>query len=367
MNKSINTDLRNKTSPVAPAAKQATSRPSSIAGFSGNLPLSPGAFAPNASNLTPTERKMLTAAGWKEGQMIPTNLPAILAAEVDEMLSSSQTMLADPKTPPFVPPTPIPFDELPLNKQKEIMEAIAKVSAPPNKPAENPAANEGRVIEVVNTRKITKPIPPATTEPIVVEEKKEETSTAGGAAVDINCEHCGWPKGTSDIIATKEDKYGFMQAILGQTRFVKTYKLFDGKMLVSFRSLTTEESDLIFRQLAIDVKKERITNSTDYMFNMINYRVVCGLSKIESDNTGPIVLPEISQYKVDGDDAFQPQSANKDTKLFEITPHVINTALPQESIRRLVVNHFARFQRLVEHLEARIDDEGFWMATEPQH
>jgi hypothetical protein len=396
MNKKIITDLRKKQPPVAPS-----SRTANLPGFKGTLPTKMGTLISGDVHLTAAEEKMLKAAGWQPGQAIPTNIGGILEEERTRLQEEAQTALAaSPSTPEFKPPQEIAWEDLTAEKRQEIMQELISAQEklkfqgyaqiPGAAPGINRAISQANdaaydefqkgQIQVVNSKKppqvvhghqelIEKsirqapinqsqtPVPPTVSEESTV-------ASAGAAELPQNCDHCGWQYGVPDVIATQEDKYNFEQAVLGlgTNRFYKTYKLFDGKLHVTFRTLTSKESDLVYRQVALDNKKGRVENMQAYYLALMNYRLACSLDKIQSSD-GTLSLPEISEYKVDG---IELKEKDADTQLVEVSDHIIETAVPQESIRRVVINKLAHFHRLVEHLEARIEDEGFWNATEGQ-
>lgn len=367
----VNTDLR---TPAAVPSK----RKANLPGFTGILPFAPGKVISGQAQLTDMEKKMLKDAGWEEGQPIPNNIPEIIN-EQERLKNELRTALpASPDTPPFKPPKEINFDDLAPEVQQGIMKSIehAKQQLDNQK---NQASSED-TIEIVDSRK-TKPTgyldnPSATellnqtlaSDKIVPDPNPKNTDkvvAAGGAEKATNCAHCGWPVDIEDIEPSVEDKYNFLQAVLGQNRFNKTYKLLDGKLIVVLRTLTTNESDMLFRQLALDLKKERIESSADYYQKMMQYRLICCLERVELEKTGPLVCPEINEYSLDKPDIKTP-AKDLDTPLYKILPHILETVLPQDSLCKVLIVQLARFMRLVEHLEARIDSEGFWSATEEQ-
>lgn len=362
--KSIKTDLRSKTLTQAPpgASDEFKIIPGGMKGLTGQLPMPVGTPVSNIK-LTDYEKEVLKAAGWKEGEPIPPNMPKIITASRKHAMDESQTELpASPDTPAFQPPKLVAFEDLPAEKQIEMTEAVksfgknmydktikfgkTKTDSVDEAPI---VTNDPNTIEVVDTRK-----------QVTGNESLHGDNNADHPA---NCPHCGWPVNTPDVAATDEDKYAFIQSILGQIRFTKKYKLFGGKLSVEFRSITSTESDMVFRQMALDSKNGKIDTTADYYFYLMNYRLSCSLAKIESTELGNVKLPEISEYLVD-----QPVADGKvvDTPLVKIFDHITETVLPQESVRRIVVNQLARFQRLIEHLEVRVDDEDFWNATEAQ-
>lgn len=371
----LNTDLRKQKVQTSPSGTQAAqSRIANLPGFRGALPLPQGGVV-NRKVFTEYEKKLLKEAGWKEGEPVPGTLASIIAEEQKRIAAEMDILPVSPDTKPFKPPTLVNFSDLSPEKQQQLMEEIRKakdqLSVLPPMQGAGPGINEALAIaqqpslEVVDSRKqeFKQEIPELPDNPFK-EDTKNSIPSAGGDAQLVNCPHCGWQLDIPDVEATTEDKYSFMQSILGQIRFKKTYPLFGGKMHVTFRSLTSEESDMVYRQLSLDIKNNKIDGMSDYYQFLMYYRIVCGLEKLDSDESGPIDCPEVSEYQLDGPD---PKNKTPDTPLVEVTKLLLKEVLKHESIRRVLVAAFARFTRLIEHLEARIEDADFWSATEVPH
>lgn len=346
----INTDLRKKL--PTPVPEDQEKRTLNMPGFSGTLPLKPGKIVNGRVALTDQERELLQQAGVKlHADTGNADRDANVIAERTRITEEGKFVLpANPNTPPLKLPKEIDISELPLAQQQQIFKSIEeaqkKLEATPLGHLTNPSLSD----LITQSKKY------ADKSVTVEEEKVEIKSEAGSVGVSTNCSHCGWPSNVEDVTATTEDKYNFIQSVLGQIRFKKTYRLLDDRLRVTFRSITSFEADLIFRQLSLELKNGKLETTTQYYENMLTYNLICSLDKIESDQTGVIECPEIKDYKVDVN--------NENTCLVSIAPIVLETALPINSTRRSIIVQMARFTRLLEHLEARIDDEGFWKATE---
>jgi hypothetical protein len=376
--KKINTDLRRKVAPAATDVdKKEYKRIAGLPNFTGNLPLGTGSVISSKSVLTEAEKRMLKAAGWEEGQPVPVDLSKTVTDAQEEIMRESTELKPDASLYTLKTPKEVPFESLSEDRQAEIIRSLkeakeslgtGRVSIPKEPMVEVTDSRRKAVLKDQPTfgdlMTITrKEATPENTE--VKPAPVEESMTAGAATTkETNCSHCNWPHGKEDVVATSDDKYQFLIATLGQNRFAKQYKLFDGKLFVTFRTMTSEESDLVYRQLAVDMKKGRIDGGAEYYFKLVTYRLACSLERIDSAETGPLVLPPVSEYKTDSDNNLF--NLDEDTKMLEVTTTVLSQAVPQESLRKVIANCFARFGRLVEHLEARVDDEGFWTATEGQ-
>ncbi len=194
-------------------------------------------------------------------------------------------------------------------------------------------------------------------EPESVEEKPV---SAGGAELPTNCQHCGWKLNVPENEPSREDRLSFLASVLGQTRWRKEYTFMDGGAAVIFRTLTTEEADLAFTQTAFDAQSGKILDEDRYFRTLMDYRLAMSLEKLRlKDKT--ILVPEIgsSEYKTD----TPPKGA---TKLIYVLPWIYDNVLSTEQLRRIAGSNLFRFQRLVEQLEARVDDQDFWKATGAQ-
>ena len=94
-----------------------------------------------------------------------------------------------------------------------------------------------------------------------------------------------------------------MQSILGGIRFKKVYSLFDDKYKITFRALTSKESDLAYRQIVIDGQKDfqgRALGGTDFYWrNLQAYRMAMSLERIESVQYGAIEIPTLEEAEIE--------------------------------------------------------------------
>jgi hypothetical protein len=175
------------------------------------------------------------------------------------------------------------------------------------------------------------------------------------------CPRCGWDmRQKFEVQPTDRDKEDFLATLLGGTRFKKSYELFGGKIVVTFRGLLADENKLIYRQLVLDQKENKVTTEAEWFVQMMDYRLSCSLEDIK-DKKGKVisVVPELSEM---------PFTQNPDkpleTALVKQLEFVSTTILAQEVTRRLVATHLRQFQRLVEALEAMAIEPSFWNGIE---
>jgi hypothetical protein len=180
---------------------------------------------------------------------------------------------------------------------------------------------------------------------------------AGGAAERLFCSHCGHDQSrTDDTEITDEDKLRFVQAVLGQKRFEKEYRMLGGSLVVGFRTLTNEETDMAFTQAAYDVQSGVVAEIDQYFRTVSDYRLALGLRRLDLPETKHH-LPELWGYTT-------PEPPKNTTKLKYIVPFIYDRILVSETLRRACNAAFVRFNRLVEKLEAHIDHSNFWPAID---
>lgn len=179
-----------------------------------------------------------------------------------------------------------------------------------------------------------------------------------------NCQHCGWDLKKNDLVTvTEDDKQDFVQSILGGIRFKKIYSLFDDKYKITFRALTSKESDIAYRQIVIDGQKDfqgRVLGGTDFYWrNLQAYRMVMSLESIESIQYGRIEVPTIDEADIDGTAGKHLQE-----KLVPFLNYILDTYLPLESIRSVVGHAYFEFQSLCDKLQVMAESPTFWKAIE---
>jgi hypothetical protein len=191
---------------------------------------------------------------------------------------------------------------------------------------------------------------------VAVEEKPAEQSPAPGfdtPPLQHNyCPRCGWDTALPhDVKISDADKEDFLISVLGNTRFKKTYELFGGKMVVHFRSVTAEENEQIYRQIALDQQSGVIETRGEWVIKLLNYRMACALEKVTTSD-GKILhaFDELDTTKKDKDQ----------TTILPAYDKMAATVLAQEATRRLLGVHLREFSRLTEALEAMALEPSFW-------
>jgi len=184
---------------------------------------------------------------------------------------------------------------------------------------------------------------------------------AGGAPSPIFCPRClhdvrePW-----ELVPDDADKQQFMGAILGGTRFTKTIAVMDGQLQITYRSLTSDETDLVFKQLGIDTRQGKILDDGQYFMQLQAYRLVMSVSRFENANNECLVeIPSIHEIDI------PEEMLGHDTRLVPMVDWFNKEAVPHESLRRMVAQHHRLFQRLVETLEVMTAEPDFWKGIRP--
>lgn len=275
----------------------------------------------------------------------------------------------------------VDIDELPPEKQQELREFAAKAGRAQLSAAEleklirpgmNPSVadairqagggeTQGRprfeaesVMDQLR-EKVAAKAPPSQDEeePAPAEPKHEHASG--------QCPRCKWDLGSEKPPEPSSDDMAvFLAAILGDNRFVKSYKLFGGKLGVAFRSLTTQQGDLVLKQLAQDSQRGLVADRADFMRLFWDYRLCLSLLWYEVDTDRTDAAEAVDQYLEgmfgDGDATPLPTLLQRMQRC---------APLNEETVWRLVSQTYRnRFQALLDGLEYKANDPSFSDAIE---
>jgi hypothetical protein len=322
-------------------------------GFKGTLPFQPGTINPDAD--MPTEV-------FREEERIRA-----------EPIVTPETQ----KRKAIKPPPVVDIDDLPEEKQQEVLQTVkTMLSRPPKEDTfipRGPGIAEARAHAMHAAAKTTakinaaqaapapqpKPAAPPPPPPPVEEDEQDvpESSvpdTPPVAEPQVCC-HCGWPTASKEWCnPTKHDKQFFVAAVLGQKRFVKEYNLLGGQMRVGFRALTVEENDLIIKQLVQDWNDGKISGPAHSVAEATKYQLALALDSVET-NVGPLSLPTLEEYDCD-----EPPTG---TILPQVVDYINKHAMPTETIRRIVSKAYGHFIETQSKLEAMAESSDFWKTT----
>jgi hypothetical protein len=334
-------------------------------GSQNGLPLSVGSFIPS-----PDEAETLAKFGWKPGDPVPANFAKTyalaMAAAEQEANTFDPNYFKDVKGIVGQPSNPIDVNDLPPAKQQELAEALKL------------AKYQKEVLDKSTTSRVENFAPGVreaiqeAQKPITVEDdldqisdsnhesKSDQIDQAGATNLLKNCPHCGWDLSRDkDIVPSQEDKIGWLICMEGNKRFTKQYSLLGGTVSVIFRVLTSKESDLAWRQTAIDAKRSPMAGQDEYWRNLMTYRMVMAIEKVTSRSGGPVENPPIHEWDIPSDCV---QSG--DTRLPTYLTAITDDLLSLDSMRRVIGNAFHEFGLLVEKLEVLSSDDSFWQGIE---
>lgn len=387
-----------------PAASQSTLRPEQLPG-EGRPPLEPGKV-----HMTDMVRKNLEAVGWKDGDPIPGDLGVKLREIQQELIKEQETAkLQDSPLAANWKPVQASFVnivDLPPEKQAEIRSYLQEYKEEIATQAEIEKQNEeierqipgsiqgeqrdimreqiaqGRAAQALRAQRQTAgqqiesvivddrdaapaattaatasaPSPPPPAEPVAA-------LPSSGVPEHTNCQRCNWPLDTPfDVEPTQADKEGFLAAILGLGRFVKQYALLGGNFVLSLRSLSSKESAMVQQQLGAMLRSGEIAGDGAYWAHMIEYRMVLSVATITVGGNVVYNVPDIEKWNTETpptkDDVIHP------TPIPRLCEYFYKVGAPQEMIRRIIGQEHAKFQRLVEALEAMTSVSDFWQGIE---
>ena len=240
---------------------------------------------------------------------------------------------------------------------------------PPGPPPGLPPVPEGKafggtsnVSPVFEKIEAAKKTPEAAATPPAAEPPQHDHAVDTGTNLPVtNCPRCLWNlKMPFDATPTKRDKEVYLAAMLGVTRFVKKVPLFGGHAAVTFRSLTTQEANMVNRQLGYDLRAGRIHEDGEFWGDLMAYRLALSLQQFVTDKHVAIDVPAI------GDIPYTANPDEDETPLVPMLKYINEEVLNTESLRRIVGIEHRQFQRLVEALEAASSDPDFWQGIEPR-
>jgi hypothetical protein len=282
-----------------------------------------------------------------------------LAAEANKPIEVVLTKGKGPdfRTKPVAPATPPPAAPRPERTFDDVVAGLPPHLQP--RPGAQVAGMSGIAPFVSEgmPRPQTPPEPEPTPEPEPEPEHTHEDN-AGGSLPLLHCPRCMLNLNVPfSIEPTQDDRLGFVATILGASRFHKTYRLMDNRILLTFRSMTAPEVDLVFRQLRLDQLSGEILGDADYFARLNMYRMVCMLDRI-ADGSGSVLsdVPPILEIPYDEPEYGQP----KRTRLVPMVEWFNNEVCNTESLRRIVAQQHRIFQRLIEALEAQTAEPDFW-------
>lgn len=347
---------------------------------------------------TDSERAEHAALGFKPGDPIPPDLPNIIAAytreatDFDSMPTAAKDRIL--KQPKLKLPKETSIKDLPPAKQRELLEAVADVKAKYKAMMEakasmiegaGPGINEAIAmaaaginvendlmdpaagVEALKAGKAARLAPEPheeqeqDAEPVRGGQTPPEGSQGPSQRSMEQCPRCSWLLSQPDTVeVSQEDKYAYVQSILGGKRFMKKIPLMGGQAEVTFRSLTSHESDMSYIQYALDAREDveqgRTKPISEYWNNLYGYQLAMSLHSIRCADE--VMVPEIGQCQLD-----EALLTGSHTRLRAYYKLLMDDVLVIDSLRKMVSLAFQHFTAVLSKLEAKAEDPDFWQAT----
>jgi len=146
------------------------------------------------------------------------------------------------------------------------------------------------------------------------------------------------PKPTEPEISP-EDKLAFVESILGEKPYAKSYKLFGDKVDATFQDRTVEDSEAVYKQLDEDYEKGAIKSDEQWQVALERYQMAAGLQSF-------VLAGSKGAFDMGG--SFQERL----TRLM---------TLPTPVYRALMAAS-RKFEEEVNFLVGKADDPDFWAA-----
>jgi hypothetical protein len=178
-----------------------------------------------------------------------------------------------------------------------------------------------------------------------------------------NCQRCHWPLQLPfNVEISTQDKQAFLAALLGLSRFEKRYELLGGNLSVIFRSLSSQETEILQQQLGAMVRSGESIGDGEYWANMREFRLVMSVRQIMVGQNVIYTVPDLltwdTSHPVKEGDKVQP------TAIPRMREYFYAEGAKQEPVRRILGQTHSNFQRLVEALEFMTNDPDFWKGIE---
>lgn len=298
-----------------------------------------------------------------------TQLEPATRARVLHNIQEVQKAHTTPKAAPPQEPPSVASQAVPGWRSPHQGGSFYQPPAPAQEPPPNPSGRPELLVDVDVDLLTPKPAgtpppqPPAPA-PAADEEDEAGVNKAG------ECPHCGFDLSQEAVPEPSyHEKQAFLQAMLGQKPFVKTYTPFDSKICLTFRTLTTREVDKIYAQVLQESRAGQVPTPLDYWERINRYRLYLQLVRLELAD-GVIDLPAgfTPATNPHADSHWElPQSDDKNyTGLTAVDEYINSDVLCTETLQRVAQNACAQFNRLVSKLEALMDHKDFWRKTEEQ-
>jgi hypothetical protein len=351
-----------------------------IPGVKGQFPLRAGEIV-----LTPEESARLRSFGWQPGDPIPGNLPDYIKAfdqatrslpeEVREEIRTTPS--APPGTPPTKIPQPVDISQLDAQHRAEIeaylqdfrkhapeIEKAVKVRSGMDKIAPSIqqaiVAHEQEGVELVDSRTEKEFVDQALgTQFGSAEDLQKQIDIAEGKKKSRNVVETE-PEAASEVEDPLDyvDKAGYLTAIMAMKPFRKLYTLFGGRIEIVFRQLDTELAEMVLTQVSHSARVGLVEHEENIQLGHV-YWSLLSLESIsfqgEKTNVAEAVNDYLEAWDKDASEDGEPTPLPSLLKTMRAS-----VPLHHVSVWRAVQKLHAKFNKLVEALEAKSDEPDFW-------
>lgn len=316
-------------------------KPAAAPGLTGDMPLPVGEVM-KPVRYTDAERAVLEKIGVKEGEAIPVDLAQRLGAVGEKLTQEALSAPQLENRAPLKMPSPVSINDLDEDHREQIRRVIeeAGIKAQAAQEGDSASIKADKIIEVKDdvTRK---PTPSAST-------SASDESVVGLEPFKPEfCPHCSWNLSQDDVPdPDDETKLWYLQAILGNIPFEKTYKLMGDMVSLTFRELTHSQNDWIFKCVGKEMREQEDSTIDRFLEQVTRYRLCMQLKEARIGET----LYDIPN-KGDRPDL---------QALFNV---IMEEVLRSLSLVNLATRKASEFNRLVAKLEVAADRENFWPAA----
>lgn len=217
-----------------------------------------------------------------------------------------------------------------------------------------------------------------------VETPDSKSETGAETPVSDICGNCGHDRRIEAIQELPAaDRENFLLSLMSGQAYRKAYLLFNGKVEIHFRNLTTNELDACFRASSYRLRLEGGDNVMDIMELTRRYRLCLqfqemhvslaqsSLNASAPDGLCRELAPGAQDVWASEADGEMPKlTAERDKWLYNLLEriylHLQDSVIKQESMMRIVFKQMNQFNREVKWLEDRADDPNFLQPAEKQ-
>ena len=207
-------------------------------------------------------------------------------------------------------------------------------------------------------------------EVISIDRDKDAEDVADEAMLRRICRACGAPAHIDgELDVSEEDKTRWLRHVLGENRFTQAYDVFGGRIKVTFRSRTTAENDMLFKQLTHEINEHQLPeapyfSSPAYVARLNRLMLVTSLKQVRKVSANieeaPDAItdyPEVTEqsYPI-GEDMVTPVGRAHETILQSM----------DESMVAVLMTLLRRFDALTSTLVNRSSDPDFWKPADAE-